>query len=125
MFILTDLHPIARPKFKSLISLLGEAYRRGDTKTLFEPFTGYRPPERQAELYNQHPRVTYVRAWRSAHQYGLAVDFIAHDDMPWDDAHDWEFLKITAVSVGLLRPISWDKGHIIHPAWNEVHQAWL
>lgn len=117
------LHPLAARQFVELHDELTRAFEAGQTKTLFVPFETYRSPMRQDELYKQKPPVTKSRAWYSAHQYGLAVDFVAHDAEPWGDEHDWDFLKATAERHGLLMPIKWDRVHVEHPLFRKLFMA--
>lgn len=117
------LHPIAVRQFQELADDLAKAHEAGATKTLFVPFESYRSPMRQDELYRQKPPVTKARAWYSAHQYGLAVDFVAFDDEPWGDDHDWEFLKARAEAHGLTVPIKWDRVHVEHPKFKQMFMA--
>lgn len=109
------LHPKAQEAFRALGDDLAKAHEAGATKTLFIPFETYRSPMRQEELFKQKPPVTKARPWYSAHNYGLAVDYVAFDDEPWGDHHDWQFLEDRAKAHGLTRPIRWDLGHIEHP----------
>lgn len=115
------LHPLAREPFQKMLDELERAFEAGATNTDFIPFETYRSPERQIELYRQQPPVTKVREWGSAHQFGLAVDFVANDDDPWDDDHDWAFLKKVAEKHGLTVPISWDLGHVEHPLYRQKY----
>lgn len=117
---LTFLHPVAFTQFTNLAMHLSDAYSKGDTRTHFRPFEGYRSPARQAHLMNQHPPVTKAGMWESAHQFGLAVDFVAFDGFQWswNDREDWLFLQRSARTFGLHVPIAWDKAHVQHPAWD-------
>ncbi len=63
-------------------------------------FEGYRSPNRQDFLYAQGrtragKKVTYAKAYQSAHQWGLAVDLAFYKDKkwlwdgwPWERVHD-------------------------------------
>lgn len=146
-----DLHPIGRLQFVKLAETLTLAYTGGATKTWFRPHMGYRSPVVQDGLYAQGrtkpgAKVTNAQGWESAHQYGLAVDFvpwqtmqhplseeqvqaiqdlgIALADSPepkgrfiWTEGADWKFLKSRAEMHGLTVPIKWDRPHVEHPAW--------
>lgn len=116
------LHPMARGRFIMLANDLAEAFKAGDTRTLFLPFEGYRPPERQDEVFKAGK--SKVRAWGSPHQFGLAVDFVpkVNGRWTWAAEHDYDFLRRAALVRGLHRPISWDLVHIEHPAWEIVRQ---
>lgn len=118
-----NLHPAARDAFTELAIDLQAQFEKGTTKTSFRLFEGYRSPIRQNYLFNQEPKVTHARAWESAHNFGLACDFVAYIyvggqwQWSWDDAEDWPFLKKRAEIFGLTVPITWDRGHVEHPKW--------
>ena len=82
-----------------------EGHSGGHTKTLFRPFEGLRTNERQAFLLTQG--TTKAGPWRSAHNYGLAVDYVPWVDgkWSWDDGHDWDFLRDVAVNFGGIMPL--------------------
>lgn len=116
-----SLHPIAYGAFMRLAELLQDDYDKGRTRTLFRVFETYRSPERQEALRLEGS--SNARAWQSAHQYGLAADFVPVDDVTgwnWDEDNDWAWLKSRALSLGLDVPIVWDKVHVQHPAFNEL-----
>lgn len=140
-----DLHPVARQQFSNLEDRLMIGYWSQKTKTLFRPQMGYRSPEVQDGLYAQGRTkkgdvVTKARGWESAHQFGLAVDFVAwvieadqigtnlrtgrlssdYGVWSWSDEHDWKYLKEQAELVGLTVPIKWDRPHVQHPAWETL-----
>lgn len=125
-----NLHPAARDAFSELAVDLSNQFERKATRTAFRLFEGYRSPARQNYLFNQTPQVTKAHAWTSAHNYGLACDFVAwvfEDGVwqwSWESHHDWAFLKQRAAIFGLTVPITWDIGHVEHPAWKE-HGALL
>jgi len=107
------LHPEAIQLFESFAAellLLDET--RG-----FKPFETYRTPMRQIYLKNLQPPLTRNPPWISAHQYGMAVDFVWQDqqtgDWTWDiaDTH-YNALANSAKSIGLNVPVKWDKGHV-------------
>lgn len=112
------LHPKAREAFMGLAAVMEDQYRTGQIKTLFKPFEGHRTPERQNYLFHVS-KTTKARAWQSAHNYGLAVDYVPFVDgkWSWDERHDWDALDFCARQRGLLRPIKWDRPHIEHPIW--------
>lgn len=143
-----DLHPIARMPFQDLTETLTKAFTGKATRTWFRPHMGYRGPAVQDALY-AHGRtkpgaqVTKAQGWESAHQFGLAVDFVPWiggsiprekaDGTPiggdepkgywlWDDTADWKFLKSRAEMHGLLCPIAWDRPHVEHPAWDVIRR---
>ena len=76
------LHPKARPTFMGLAAVLKDQYEAKQIKTLFLPFEGYRSPERQNYLFHVM-KTTKARAFQSAHNYGLAVDFVPWENGKW------------------------------------------
>lgn len=123
--VLRDLHPVAGAAFRRMTAHLYSAYENRKTSSYFRPFEGLRPPIKQAELLNKRPAVTHVGPWYSAHQYGLAVDFVAFKRegvWSWDEGEDWTFLRLTAERFDLRVPIIWDKGHVEHPAWPRLQK---
>ena len=123
--VLRDLHPHAAGAFRGLTAHLYSAYENRKTASYFRPFEGLRPPIKQTELLNKRPAVTHVGPWHSAHQYGLAVDFVAFKReglWSWDESEDWTFLRLSAEKFGLIVPIVWDMGHVEHPVWRAVQR---
>ena len=120
------LHPMMRQRAEYLAWDLIAAFNEQKTTTVFAPFEGYRSPDQQYELFNQKPLVTKAIPWRSAHQYGLAVDFVAWTEQgwSWDDNHDWNILRRLAQENGLDCPITWDRAHVEHPVWADIRRAW-
>lgn len=126
-FRLAYLHPkMIAPVTELMTAGERHIFRVEGTDYRFEPFEGFRHPGRQHDLFTGG-KVTKARPWQSAHQYGLAVDFACRviDQMGqasgwhWPDRGDWEWLKREARRVGLDVPITWDRGHVVHPVWNE------
>lgn len=117
---LASIHPKAYTSFRGLADQLAKDFLSGKTDSLFRPFETYRHPARQQHLYGG--KTTKARAWQSAHQYGLAVDFVAFRDnnWTWKPTEDWDYLKTAAERVGLTRPLDWDLGHIQHPLWERL-----
>lgn len=119
------LHPKARESFALMARRLEARYKAGLTPTLFKPFEGFRTPERQEYLFRVD-KTTKARAWQSAHNYGLAVDFVPLKDAAnlgswdWEPHHDWTLVKEIAVDCGLMAPITWDLPHVQHPIWNAI-----
>lgn len=132
------LHPKIRDAIERLSQDLITSYETGLTKTLFKVFETFRGPTRQDELFRKGS--TKARAWQSAHQYGLAVDFVPwitnqaaldFGDMvgekvltgwSWANEHDWDFLRARAEAHGLRVPISWDRCHVQYKDWDEVYE---
>lgn len=113
------LHPAFRERLEKLIDNLAAA------SVPMKVLEGYRTPERQDYLFaigrtrelHRSP-VTFVSAWHSYHQYGLAVDMVI--DHP---AHGmWEIGNPTAdgwwrayhalASAQGLEPLSFEKPHV-------------
>ena len=121
------LDPRVRPTFVQLADTLVSDHRRELTKTLFKPFEAYRTPQRQQKLFDMRSGVTGAAAFQSAHNFGLAVDFvprIEHDSRwSWDGSHDWDHLAKRARELGLVRPYSWDLAHIESPLWNDLRHV--
>lgn len=103
---LTLLHPLFREAIMNVLN----AFK---TENLpFEVFEAYRWPERQHYLYSQGRTiagniVTYVDAWKSYHQYGLAVDFVLkiNNQWSWDTSGEkkvwWQRMHEIGKSFGL------------------------
>ena len=110
-FRLTDLHPAVRNQYAKLLVMNGEYHAHGGLQ--FLPFEGYRAPERQIQL--QAEKRSWVGPWKSAHQWGLAVDFVPKINGKWSwDAPEeaWSLLKVRAIRCGLSVPIEKDKVHV-------------
>lgn len=93
------LHPDFRAR---ALAVLEEAQREGLPFRIFEAF---RSPARQNYLFAKGRTspgsiVTYVRAWGSYHQYGLAADYVLFIDGKW----------------------SWDTGGEKDRWWKRLHQ---
>lgn len=118
------LHPKARVHYEALSTRLKDLHEAGRMKTLFLPFEGYRSPEYQNYLFHVK-KTTKARAFQSAHNYGLAVDYVAFQNgkWSWDDAHEWHIMAFEAQQRGLMTPIKWDKPHVQHPIWYQIRGA--
>lgn len=119
------IHPLAAKSFRNLEAALRSAHVYGDIPFLFRPFETYRHPARQQAVYDRGN--SRALPYKSAHQFGLAVDFV-----PWTDAKKWHWdveiywwskLKGMAIANGLDVPLSWDRAHVEHPLWNRVRLA--
>ena len=115
-----------RDQVFELMALLDIAWNDKELEYPFHPFEGYRTPERQDHLYVVE-KTTRARGWQSAHQLGLAVDFVPKKSGQWfwpeADHRDWTVLGEAAASVGLIQPIKWDRPHIEHPAYEAIRRA--
>lgn len=111
---------LLQPSFRSRVeSLLVDLALKRVNLAVFET---YRHPERQAHLTDD---VTKAPPWRSAHQYGLAVDFarpLGKSGFSWEVSRaDWDALAELAYSNGLRVPYpSWDPGHVEDPAFGRI-----
>lgn len=115
------LHPLVRPSFLLLMKDLTDAHAQGVTKTHFRPFETYRHPQRQREALRN--RTSRADMYESAHNFGLAVDFVPWDNgrWSWDETKDWSYLWDRAKARGLIAIGEWDKAHIEHPMWQDWH----
>lgn len=111
------LAPVARKVFQALAHDL-------EMDTPFLPFETYRSPEDQEHDFRRG--TSKAHAFESAHQFGLAVDFVPFINGNWtwtvpDDV--WNALVGKAAAHGLLVPIAWDRGHVEHPCWKGVQRS--
>jgi hypothetical protein len=113
--VLDLLLPSARNDFANLARDL----RR---HTRFRPNTGYRSPTDQEAAFKRG--ASKAHAFESAHQFGLAVDFV-----PWDGTkfvwpersnREWDQLRARAKVWGLVNDIEWDRPHVEHRLWARV-----
>lgn len=130
------LHPKFGRTCKRLHEYLIDAHETGRTKTRFEIFETYRDPLRQQDLLRK--KVSKAGPFQSAHQMGLACDFVPYlsieeaaalsevtgeRQMPgwnWHSSNDYAFLAQSAQALGLSVPINWDPCHVEHPKWREM-----
>jgi hypothetical protein len=119
------IHPRARMKFRELERQLISAFRAGKTSSDFRVFETYRSPMRQQAIYEESSGHTGAQAYESAHQYGLAVDYVPFNGgvWSWDQKHDWDFLRAAARGLGLKNDLSWDRPHVEHPVWEDVKKV--
>lgn len=91
----------------------------------FRIFETYRSPEDQDREYAEGD--SKLRAGQSAHQYGLAADFVPVDEdgdwywPPWEWA-GWDALEVAARANDLLTPIEWDRPHVEVPEWRAIRK---
>ena len=126
------LHPKMKGRVETLRQNLVRRYQAGTSQFEFKVFETFRSPARQLHLRAEGR--SKAGPWQSAHQYGLAVDFVPflNDDLArrlnrprgwhWPEVTDeaWEILKEEAAQAGLVRPISWDKPHVEHPDFDDL-----
>ncbi len=85
-------------------------------------FETYRNPARQLELFRKG--TSKALPFQSAHQFGLAVDYVPLTDRKWtweppDPAHVWGTLRKEAEALGLWNGLDWDRAHVEHPLWRD------
>lgn len=129
------LHPKLSAIAASLREDLVRAYKSGRTEFCFEVFETFRSPARQIRLKREG--TSKAGPWQSAHQFGLAVDFVPFLNQAeaealgvkvgwyWPGATDpcWDFLNKRANTFGVSTPISWDRPHVEHPLFAEIWQT--
>lgn len=107
------LHPTIRAQVERMLRDLDAMFVQGRTPYRFEIFETWRSPRRQFELFQLG--VTKAMPWRSAHQFGLAVDVVPKVDGKWSwevPSTVWSDLRAAALRVNLDCPISWDRAHV-------------
>lgn len=136
--IISDLN-LLHPKFRGvayrLRDILTSDHQAGITKTRFEVFETFRSPQRQADLLAK--KTTKAGPFESAHQFGLAIDFVPYitgdeanalaesigegvfPGWNWHSSHDWEHLRKVAKRLSLVT-IDWDKPHVQHPDFGKI-----
>ena len=127
-FRIDDLHPDMRSPIRAMLEATRAfKFTAVGLPSRFDAFEGYRSPVRQMHLLTVD-KTTKAGPWKSAHQYGLAVDFAvrvmtpdaAREHWTWPERAPWEKLREIALSVGLDIPIKWDRGHVEHPIWQDL-----
>lgn len=101
----------------------------------FEIFETFRSPKRQIHLRAEG--TSKAGPWQSAHQYGLAADFVPFlneveaarvgrkaTGWYWPEVTNeaWKILGERAAKAGLVRPINWDKPHVEDPRFDDLYQ---
>lgn len=131
---LSRLHPEFAPIATRLYNDLTRLYEAGTLKLKYEVFETFRDADRQNAAFAEG--TSKARAGQSAHNYGLAVDFVpyvgprdttwadkfgvAHKGWVWPDItwEGWGILDTVAKNAGLVR-ISWDKPHVESPLFQQ------
>jgi peptidoglycan L-alanyl-D-glutamate endopeptidase CwlK len=116
-----QVHPRVRGLFMGLSEDLHKGYSLGVIPVWFRPFEIYRTPTRQAELLRTGK--TKAGPWSSAHQYGLAIDFVPYVRGSWSWAVSdatWDHLRAAAKARGLRNEITWDRAHVEAPIWDQL-----
>lgn len=126
------LHPKLSAIATSLSKDLIRAYETGRTQFRFEIFETFRSPARQIRLKREG--TSKAGPWQSAHQFGLAVDFVPFVSQAeasalgvkvgwyWPGIDDpcWKFLDSRARTFGVSRTLEWDGPHVEHPLFEEI-----
>lgn len=116
------LHPVLSPIVERLAESLRRGHESGRFETLFKVFETYRSPVRQ--LYLLSEGTTKAGPWKSAHQFGLAVDFVPFVNGKWIwpsiESRVWNDMREEAKRFGLTAPIAWDGPHIEHPSFEKI-----
>lgn len=128
-----------RARATRLHKYLIDAHETGRTKTRFEVFETYRDPIRQTDLIKKG--VSKAGPFQSAHQFGLAADFVpfltpeeaaalsattgerVFPGWNWHSSHDYGFLAAAAQRFKLAVPLEWDRVHVEHPSWPHLRAA--
>lgn len=119
-----EVHPVCRTQFMGLADALHLGWSKQTIPVWFKPFEGLRAPDRQAEAYRKGN--SKARAWESAHQYGLAIDFVpfVRGKFSWAvSTADWDILRNAAHEFGLRNDIAWDRAHVEHPRFSELRDV--
>lgn len=129
------LHPKFAGVVKRLHEFLIDSHETKRTKTRFEIFETFRDPVRQNRLFAQ--KTTKALAWQSAHNIGLACDFVPYitgdeaialseatgerhfPGWSWHSSHDWDYLTNAAKRFSLTT-IEWDRPHVQHPQASKI-----
>lgn len=120
------LHPECALAFRELAEYLRLAFKEGATHSDFRVFETYRHPLRQVWLMEQG--TTKAGPYKSAHQFGMAVDFVPGRQVAtgfhwsWSPDEDWGFLKKSAELYGLEAPIAWDRAHVQSKQWRSINK---
>lgn len=128
-------HPEFGWRALELEEYLTYSKKAGFTKTLFKAYESFRSFERQDYLFAKGS--TKARGGQSAHNYGLACDFVPYlngqdaaifeadnggkivPGWSWHPRHDYGFLQMAARKFGLEAPIPWDLVHVQLPNWKK------
>ena len=119
---MTLLHHECRADFYLLMGDLQRDFTHKKINVLFHPFEVYRHPHRQAEVLAQ--KTSRARPYESAHQFGMAVDFVPFDPATqrwsWRDGPHWDYLRVRAHARKLLNELDWDRAHVEHPKYRDM-----
>lgn len=142
MTIYSDV-ALCNPKFAARVTRLHkyliDAHETGRTQTRFEIFETFRTPMRQKDLFAKG--VSKTGPFQSAHQFGLAADFVpflspeearalserigerVFPGWNWHSSHDYSFLAASAKRFEMAVPILWDRVHVEHPDWPKLRET--
>lgn len=136
---ITSLHPKFRPIATGIYEDLKRLHQAGKMEFAFEVFETLRLPARQEDAFAR--KTSKARAWESAHNVGLAADFVPYltaaqarkytakgsSPLPgwyWPavDHPDWITLAdIAEIKYG-MQTISWDRPHVEHPLFDKIQK---
>lgn len=131
--VISFLHREMRPIAERIHQDLLDAHETHRMEFRFEVFETLRLPGRQADLLAKG--TSKAGPWQSAHQVGLAVDFVpyltasqarqhtGHGMAGWhwpSNGHsDWDVLTDIAENYG-MKTIAWDRPHVEHPLFDKI-----
>lgn len=136
--VVSLLHPKMKAIATDMHADLTSRYKSGAMEFQFDIFETFRFPDRQAMLLRE--RKTKAGPWQSAHQVGLAVDFVPYltasqaakvrpggSNLPgwyWPAAEhkDWRALHTLATEYGLNKRLNWDSPHCEHPLFDKMQK---
>lgn len=134
---IATLHPKFAPIVKRLYQHLLATHEAGRLQFRFEVFEGFRHFGRQVGLVSEG--VSKAGPWMSAHNYGLATDFVPYLTKEqarelarpagwyWPEVSDpaWKILKEQATIAGATCPITWDKPHVEFLGFRDMLKKYL
>ena len=131
MGLVTDLsllHPRARRDFEALAKRASNGLNVSATLVVkFGVFETYRSPVEQQKALARG--ASKAGPYQSAHQFGLAADFVPIVARKWTwnppgGSATWDALdRAVAEFPNLRRPIEWDRPHVEHILWDHVRHV--
>ena len=134
---LQTLHPKFARRASVLYENLALMHEAGRLQFRLEVFEGFRHFSRQQGLVAEG--VSKAGVWQSAHNFGLAADFVPYLDAEearmlgrpagwyWPKITDetWKILHEQAAIAGVAHPFSWDGPHIQLLNFDEMRSKYL
>ena len=134
---LKTLHPKFARRCSVLYENLAAIHEAGRLKYRFEICEGFRHFSRQTALVAEG--VSKEEAWASAHNFGLAADFVPYltpeegkmlgrpSGWYWPKITDeaWKILHEQAPIAGVAHPLRWDGPHIEFLQFEEMRKKYL